>query len=129
MQSDRYCQPRAVLVGDAAHCCHPVGGQGLNLGIRDVAALSQVLTEALEKGEDIGAIEVLERYERWRKNENLAILAVTDFLDRLFSTDRLAIVRSRRLGLKLLRHSPPLKALALRLMTGLWGRIPALARQ
>ncbi|MFM7192548.1 MAG: FAD-dependent monooxygenase, partial [Microcystaceae cyanobacterium] len=66
MQSDRYVQSRLALVGDAAHCCHPVGGQGLNLGIRDVAALAQTLQEAVNQGKDIGDLAVLKRYERWR---------------------------------------------------------------
>jgi 2-octaprenyl-6-methoxyphenol hydroxylase len=128
MQSDTYIKLRLALVGDAAHCCHPVGGQGLNLGIRDAAALAQVLTEALENGEDIGSIEVLKRYESWRKGENLAILGVTDFLDRFFSTNWLPIIWTRRCGLWTMRHFPPLKLLALQVMTGLRGRIPALAR-
>lgn len=128
MQSDTYIKSRLALVGDAAHCCHPVGGQGLNLGIRDAAALSQVLTGAIEKGEDIGSIEVLKRYEKWRKKENLVILCFTDFLDRFFSTNWLPIVWTRRFGLFVMRHVPPVKLFALQLMTGLRGRIPELAK-
>jgi 2-octaprenyl-6-methoxyphenol hydroxylase len=128
MQSDRYTKSRLALVGDAAHCCHPVGGQGLNLGIRDAAALAQVIAGALEKGEDIGSMAVLKRYESWRKPENLVILGFTDFLDRFFSNHWWPVVRTRRLGLRLLRDVPPLKVFALRLMTGLRGRIPELAR-
>ncbi|MDJ0716037.1 MAG: FAD-dependent hydroxylase [Prochloraceae cyanobacterium] len=129
MQSDRYTQPRLALVGDAAHCCHPVGGQGLNQGIRDVAALVQVLQEAIDRGEDIGDIAVLKRYERWRKLENLTILGFTDFLDRLFSNNWLPIVALRRLGLWVMRYLPPLKIFALQLMTGLKGRAPQLAQR
>ncbi len=81
MQSNTYIKPRLALIGDAAHCCHPVGGQGLNLGIRDAAALAQVLTQAYQAKEDIGSISVLEKYNQWRKQENLMILAFTDFLD------------------------------------------------
>ncbi|NER50769.1 MAG: FAD-dependent hydroxylase, partial [Symploca sp. SIO1A3] len=77
MQSDHYTQSRLALIGDAAHCCHPVGGQGLNMGIRDAAALAQVLQEAHQQGEDIGTMAVLKRYERWRKWENLVILGFT----------------------------------------------------
>ena len=128
MQSDRYTKPRLALVGDAAHCCHPVGGQGLNLGIRDAAALAQVLQEAHSQGEDLGNIRVLRRYERWRKRENLAILGFTDFLDRLFSNNWLPVVATRRLGLWTLRI-PPFKVYALQLMTGLRGRAPRLARR
>ncbi|MGD1930268.1 MAG: FAD-dependent hydroxylase [Leptolyngbyaceae cyanobacterium] len=127
-QSDRYVQPRLALVGDAAHRCHPVAGQGLNLGIRDAAALAQVLSEAYLRGEDVGDLRVLKRYERWRKKENLAILGFTDFLDRMFSNNWWPIVKLRRLGLWLLRTVPPLKVLALKFMTGFWGRRPALGK-
>lgn len=122
MQSDRYARPRLALVGDAAHCCHPVGGQGLNMGIRDAAALAQVLTTASEQGEDLGGIEILKRYEKWRKKENLLILGVTDFLDRMFSASWLPLVKIRRLGLWGLGTIPLLKCIALRVMTGLFGR-------
>ena len=128
MQSDRYTLPRLALVGDAAHCCHPVGGQGLNMGIRDAAALAQVLLQAHQKGEDIGNLRVLRRYERWRKLENLTILGFTDFLDRCFSNNWLPLVVLRRLGLWLMRTLRPMKYLALRLMTGQTGRSPQLAR-
>ena len=67
MQCDRYIKPRLALIGDAAHCCHPVGGQGLNLGIRDAASLAQILQTADRQGQDIGSLKVLKRYERWRK--------------------------------------------------------------
>ncbi len=122
MQSDRYIRPRMALIGDAAHCCHPVGGQGLNLGIRDAAALAQVLQEANRRGLDIGHIGVLHNYESWRKKENLTILGFTDLLDRLFSNNLLPIVAFRRLGLWLLNNIRPLRIYALQLMTGLRGR-------
>lgn len=128
MQSDRYTQSRLALIGDAAHCCHPVGGQGLNMGIRDAAALAQVLQEAAGRSEDIGEVQVLKRYERWRKLENWTILGFTDFLDRMFSNSWLPLVTTRRLGLLMLRRIHPLKTLALRLMTGLLGRSPQLAQ-
>ncbi|HEY9887632.1 MAG TPA: FAD-dependent hydroxylase [Candidatus Obscuribacterales bacterium] len=127
-QSERYVQPRLALVGDAAHRCHPVAGQGLNLGIRDAAALAQVLSEAYLRGEDVGHVRVLQRYERWRKRENLAILGFTDFLDRLFSNRWWPLITVRRLGLWLLRHVPPLKIFSLRFMTGFWGRRPFLGK-
>ncbi|MEM8639983.1 MAG: FAD-dependent hydroxylase [Cyanobacteria bacterium P01_G01_bin.54] len=128
MQSDRYAQDRLVLVGDAAHCCHPVGGQGLNLGIRDAAALAEVLQQAQTQGEEISAPQVLRRYERWRKPENWLILGFTDLLDRLFSSRWLPLVAIRRLGLWGLARITPIKRLALRLMTGLLGRRPHLAQ-
>jgi 2-octaprenyl-6-methoxyphenol hydroxylase len=129
MQSDRYISPRLALVGDAAHCCHPVGGQGLNLGIRDVAALAQVLQTAHRQGQDLGSLAVLKRYERWRKLENLVVLGFTDFLDRSFSSNWLPLVVLRRLGLRVMRVARPLKFVALRLMTGTGGKKPELSIQ
>lgn len=128
-QSEKYVRSRLALVGDAAHRCHPVAGQGLNLGIRDAAALAQVILDAHQRGEDIGNLRVLKRYERWRKFENLTILGFTDFLDRMFSNDWLPLVMVRRLGLWMLRSLPPLKVFALKLMTGFVGRRPALSHQ
>lgn len=129
MQSDRYVLPRLALVGDAAHCCHPVGGQGLNMGIRDAAALAQVLHKAYSQGEDIGDLAVLKRYESWRKQENLTILGFTDLLDRVFSNNFLPVVIVRRIGLLVLRRVPPIKVFALKLMTGLKGRTPEIAQK
>jgi 2-octaprenyl-6-methoxyphenol hydroxylase len=124
MQSETYVKPRLALIGDAAHCCHPVGGQGLNLGIRDAATLAEVLTQAVKEGKDIGDLEVLNQYNNWRQRENLAILGFTDFLDRFFSSNLLPIIAIRRLGLLMMRHIQPLKLFALKLMTGLKGRKP-----
>ncbi|MBD2165067.1 FAD-dependent hydroxylase [Calothrix membranacea FACHB-236] len=129
MQSDRYVLPRLALVGDAAHNCHPVGGQGLNLGIRDVAALAQVIQKANASGEDIGKIQVLKRYERWRQRENLTILGFTDLLDRMFSNNFLPVLLVRRLGLWIMRRVPILKINVLKLMIGLKGRTPELAKR
>ena len=128
MQSDRYVLPRLALIGDAAHNCHPVGGQGLNLGIRDAAALAQVIQTAHQAGKDIGDIQILKGYERWRKLENLTILGFTDLLDRMFSNNFLPVVLVRRLGLWFLQRVPVLKVFMLKLMIGLKGRIPELAK-
>lgn len=127
-QSKHYVRHRLALIGDAAHRCHPVAGQGLNLGIRDAAALAQVLTKAHAQGKDVGDLRILRRYQRWRKVENLAILGFTDFLDRMFSNNWWPIVRVRRLGLWGLRNVPFLKILALKFMTGFWGRCPKLGK-
>lgn len=124
MQSETYVKPRLALIGDAAHCCHPVGGQGLNLGIRDAVALAEVLTQAVKDNKDIGDLEVLNQYNHWRKRENLAILGFTDFLDRFFSSNLFPIIAIRRCGLLMMRHIQPLKLFALKLMTGLKGRKP-----
>lgn len=127
MQCDRYIKSRLALIGDAAHCCHPVGGQGLNMGIRDAASLAQILQAAHQQEQDIGTVKVLKRYESWRKLENLAILGFTDLLDRLFSNSWLPVVVVRRLGLWMMSYLKPLRIFALRLMTGLLGRKPKLA--
>ncbi|PSB34330.1 FAD-dependent hydroxylase [Stenomitos frigidus] len=129
MQSDRYVLPRLALIGDAAHCCHPVGGQGVNLGIRDAAALAQILQTAHQQGQDIGALQVLRPYERWRKRENLLVLGFTDVLNRMFSNRVLPLVVLRRLGLWTLRSLRPAKRIALTLMTGLSGRVPTIAQR
>ena len=126
MQSDRYMAPRLALIGDAAHCCHPVGGQGLNMGIRDAAALAEVIQTAQQHHQDFGSVEVLEKYDRWRRLENLVILAFTDLLDRFFSYQFLPLIFLRRIGLFALQFIPPIKSFALRLMTGLLGRSPKL---
>ncbi|MEA5505198.1 FAD-dependent hydroxylase [Halotia wernerae UHCC 0503] len=128
MQSDRYVLPRLALIGDAAHNCHPVGGQGLNLGIRDAAALAQVIQAAHKAGQDIGNIKILKRYERWRQWENLTILGLTDLLDRIFSNNFLPLVIVRRIGLWLMQRVPTLKIFTLKLMIGLKGRTPELAK-
>ena len=127
MQCDRYIKSRLALIGDAAHCCHPVGGQGLNMGIRDAASLAQILQAAHLQKEDIGTVKILKRYENWRKIENLAILGFTDLLDRLFSNSWLPVVAVRRLGLWMMSYLKPLRIFALRLMTGLLGKKPKLA--
>ncbi len=129
MQSDRYVLPRLALIGDAAHNCHPVGGQGLNLGIRDAAALAQVIQAAHKAGKDIGDIQILKGYERWRKLENLTILGFTDLLDRMFSNNFFPVVVVRRLGLWFLQRVPILKVFMLKLMIGLKGRTPELAKR
>lgn len=129
MHSDRYTQARLALIGDAAHCCHPVGGQGLNLGIRDAAALAQVILKAHDRHQDIGNPQVLRRYERWRKLENLTILGFTDLLDRFFSNGWWPIVTLRRLGLRMMCQLRPLRFIALRIMTGLSGKHPRLAKR
>jgi 2-octaprenyl-6-methoxyphenol hydroxylase len=129
MQCDRYVRHRLAAIGDAAHCCHPVGGQGLNLGIRDAAAIAQVLQQAYHQGEDLGQLRVLKRYERWRKAENLAILGFTDLLDRTFSNNWFPLVVLRRFGMWILQNIPLFKIYTLQLMTGLRGRIPELSKQ
>jgi len=98
------------------------------LGIRDAAALAQVLQVAAQKGEDLGLLTVLRQYDRWRFLENLMILGFTDVLDRLFSNSLFPLVMLRRAGLWVLQSVQPVKVFALKLMTGLLGRSPELAK-
>ncbi|MEO0768207.1 MAG: FAD-dependent hydroxylase [Cyanobacteria bacterium J06649_4] len=128
MQSKRYVQPGVALVGDAAHCCHPVGGQGLNMGIRDATALAEVLQRAALRGEALGSLSVLKRYERWRRTENWFTLSLTDFLNRSFSNRFWPLVIARRAGILILDSVTPLKRLILQLMTGFFGRLPIKAK-
>ncbi|MEO1619398.1 MAG: FAD-dependent hydroxylase [Cyanobacteria bacterium J06632_3] len=128
MQSRRYVQPGVALIGDAAHCCHPVGGQGLNMGIRDATALAEVLQRAALKGEPLGSLAVLKRYERWRRTENWFTLSLTDFLNRSFSNRFWPLVIARRAGIWVLDSITPLKRLILQLMTGFFGKLPAKAK-
>lgn len=128
LHSTRYVQPGLALIGDAAHCCHPVGGQGINLGIRDAAALVNVIQKTIGTPADIGSLSVLKQYERWRLWENLLVLGLTDTLTRVFSNQILPIVILRRMSLWVLQHIPPIRSRVLRLMQGLTGRSPRILR-
>lgn len=128
MQSREYVRPGIALIGDAAHCCHPVGGQGLNMGIRDATALAETLQRAAESGEALGSLKVLKRYQRWRKTENWFTLSLTDFLNRAFSNRFLPLLLARRGGIWVLDSTPVLKRLILQLMTGFFGKLPAKAK-
>ena len=129
MQSSRYIGQRLALVGDAAHTCHPVGGQGLNLGIRDAAVLAQILSAAYRAGEDIGHGRVLRRYQCWRWRQNLLALGFTDLLNRMFSNQWIGVVQVRRLGLRMMQGVAPIRRLVLQFMAGLLGRGPEIAKK
>ena len=119
---------RLALVGDAAHVIHPIAGQGLNLGIRDAAALAECVTDAARLGLDIGAADVLERYQRWRRFDTVAMGIATDGLNRLFSNDSDPIRLVRDLGLGLVERMPFAKRLFIREAAGLTGAVPRLMR-
>lgn len=119
---------RLALVGDAAHAMHPIAGQGLNMGLRDVAALAEVLVDARRLGLDIGAAAVLARYQRWRRFDNTLMLAMTDGLNRLFSNDVGPLRLARNLGLGLVNLLPPLKTFFTRHAMGVVGELPRLMR-
>ncbi|MGB3300477.1 MAG: FAD-dependent hydroxylase [Phormidesmis sp.] len=128
MQSREYVRPGIALIGDAAHCCHPVGGQGLNMGIRDAVALAEVIQQAAQQGEDFSSLKVLKRYQRWRKTENWFTLSLTDFLNRSFSNQFMPLLIARRAGIWVLDSISPLKRLILQLMTGFFGKLPLKAK-
>src|SRR6185312_7940968 len=107
-----------VVVGDAAHGIHPIAGQGLNLGFRDVLALSRTLIEAIWEGADPGDPALLARYQRLRRPDNLMMLAATDSLDRLFSTDNPLVRTVRDLGIGAVHRLPPLKRVFMRVAMG-----------
>jgi 2-octaprenyl-6-methoxyphenol hydroxylase len=120
--------PRLALVGDAAHGIHPLAGQGLNLGFRDVATLAEVLADADRRGEDIGSANVLERYGRWRRADAASLAIVTDGLNRIFSTDNPLLRLGRTLGMGLLGNMPALQRSMIRDAMGVAGDLPRLQR-
>jgi 2-octaprenyl-6-methoxyphenol hydroxylase len=119
---------RIALIGDAAHVIHPIAGQGLNMGLKDVAALAEVIVDAARLGLDPGAADVLERYQRWRRFDTMAMGLATDGLNRLFSNRSAALRLARDVGLGMVDRVPGLKRLFIREAAGLVGEIPKLLR-
>ncbi|MES2665364.1 MAG: UbiH/UbiF/VisC/COQ6 family ubiquinone biosynthesis hydroxylase [Pseudomonadota bacterium] len=124
--AERFVADRLALVGDAAHGVHPIAGQGLNLGLRDVAALAQVLVEAARRGEDIGAPDVLDRYQVWRRFDATALALGMDTVNRLFSNDNPLLRLGRDLGMGLVGALPGLRRRFIRQAAGLSGDLPRL---
>jgi len=123
-----FVAPRFALAGDAAHGIHPIAGQGLNLGFKDAAALAEVVVEADRLGEDIGQLDVLQRYERWRRFDTVQMGVTTDVLNRLFSNDFGPLRAARDIGLGLVDRMPRLKQFFIRQAAGLSGEAPRLLR-
>jgi 2-octaprenyl-6-methoxyphenol hydroxylase len=119
---------RLALVGDAAHVIHPIAGQGLNMGLKDVAALAEVIVDAARLGADVGSDEVLERYQRWRRFDTMAMGVATNVLNGLFSNDFTPLRAVRDIGLGLVDRVPPLKSAFIRQAAGLSGEVPRLLR-
>jgi len=123
-----FVKPRFALAGDAAHGIHPIAGQGLNLGFKDAAALAEVVVEADRLGRDIGALDVLEEYQRWRRFDTLQMGITTDVLNRMFSNDFAPLRAVRDIGLGMVDRLPGLKGFFIRQASGLTGATPRLLR-
>jgi len=123
-----YVANRLALVGDSAHGIHPIAGQGLNLGLRDAAALIDVFTDARAEGKDIGSAEILDRYAQWRRTDTAALIGVTDVLNRLFSNDIAPIRIARDLGIAAVNKIDPLKTFFMQHARGTVGDLPRLLR-
>lgn len=123
-----FVAPRIALVGDAAHGIHPIAGQGLNLGFKDAAALAETIVEADRLGQDIGALDVLERYQQWRRFDTVQMGITTDVLNRLFSNDFGPLRAVRDIGLGLVERMPRMKEYFIRQASGLTGDTPRLLK-
>jgi len=119
---------RLALIGDAAHVIHPIAGQGLNMGLKDVAALAEVVVDAARLGADLGGDDVLEHYQRWRRFDTMAMGVATNVLNGMFSNDIAPLRMMRDIGLGLVDRMPPLKSVFIRQAAGLTGEVPRLLR-
>ncbi|WP_432448669.1 FAD-dependent monooxygenase [Aliiroseovarius marinus] len=124
--ANSFIADRLALVGDAAHGMHPIAGQGLNAGFKDVAALAEVLTQARRRGEDIGRLDVLERYQEWRRFDVAQMVAATEATNRLFSNDNPILRATRDIGLGIVNALPGLRRGFIREAAGLTGDLPRL---
>lgn len=126
--AERMTAPRLALIGDAAHGVHPIAGQGLNLGLKDIAALAEVLVDAVRLGEDIGSPLVLERYARWRRFDNVTLAAATDAFTRLFSNDNPLLRLARGAGMSVVNAIGPARRFFMQEAGGAVGDLPRLLR-
>ena len=126
--ANSFVADRVALLGDAAHGMHPIAGQGLNAGLRDVAALADVLEHARARGEDIGGAQVLARYQQWRRFDTATLALATDTFNRLFSNDNPFLRAARDIGMGLVNAAPGLRRGFIREAAGLAGKLPRLMR-
>ena len=127
--ADSYVGQRLVLVGDTARAIHPIAGQGWNLALRDVAAVAEIVEDRLRLGLDPGDALALERYAAWRSFDSLALVAITDGINRLFANEILPLKLARNIGLGLVERTSPLKRFFMRHAMGLVGELPRLMRE
>ena len=118
--------PRVALLGDAGHGVHPIAGQGLNAGMRDVAALAEVIADAQRRGQDVGSTTVLEQYQLWRRFDNTALALATDSFNRLFSNDNPLLRLARDVGMAAINALPDARRGFMREAAGLTGTLPRL---
>lgn len=126
--ANSFVAPRVALVGDAAHGVHPIAGQGLNAGLRDIAALAQVLSEARARGEDIASEVVLARYQQWRRFDTATLAVATDLTNRIFASDNPVLRLGRDIGMGVVNAIPKLRRSFIREAAGLTGDLPELMR-
>lgn len=126
--ANTFVAERLALIGDAAHGMHPIAGQGLNAGLRDVGALAQVLTDATRRGEDFAAPDVLARYQQWRRFDTATLAVTTDLTNRLFSNDNPLLRAARDVGMGALSAMPGLRRKFIREAAGLTGDLPELMK-
>jgi 2-octaprenyl-6-methoxyphenol hydroxylase len=123
-QAETYIADRCIIIGDAAHAIHPIAGQGVNLGYRDVAVLTELLVEATRAGQDIGSAALLAHYQQWRRFDATSMTAATDILNRLFSSDSRTLRHLRRAGMAVFNRTDILKSFFMHAAMGMEGDIP-----
>ena len=126
--ADRFIDDRLALIGDAAHSVHPIAGQGLNAGFKDIAVLAHVIQDSYCRGEDFGSLGVLKRYEEWRRFDSVQLAYSTDLLNRLFSNENEALQVVRNIGIKILDSIPAAKRNIIKEAAGITGELPRLMR-
>ena len=124
--ADRFIDERLALIGDAAHSVHPIAGQGLNAGFKDIAVLAHIIQDAHHRGEDLGSLGVLKRYEEWRRFDSAQLAYSTDLFNKLFSNENEALRLARNVGLKLLDNIPVAKRNIIKEAAGITGELPRL---
>lgn len=128
LMAERYIDECVALVGDAAHTMHPLAGQGVNLGLADAASLAEVIIDALNQRQPINSHKVLRRYERWRRSENISMLAMVDHIQRLFATQQPVLTWMRNTGMGMMEKLPPVKHHVIQYAMGVRGDLPRIAR-